>query len=201
MRLVRRLRSPGLIVAMIAVVLAGVGTATAARDLITGRDVRNSSLTGADIRNRSLSPRDFRGSVTGQPGPAGRTGEPGPIGPAGPAGPAGKGFEGLRRVSKAYRLDPRTPNQALAVDCPGGSAPISSGVDVYDESTKEGVAGAYPTGSFPNVTGGAAFVTNTTGRTDLIAVVIAICAPGATFAPEDPVPPAGKLDAPAAHAR
>jgi hypothetical protein len=188
MRLIRSLRSPGLIVAIVAVVLAGVGTATA-RHLITTRDVRNNSLTGADIRNHSLTPRDFRGSVAGQPGPPGRIGVQGP---AGPAGAAGKGTEGLRRVSSAYRLDPQTPNQAVAVACPAGSAAISSGVDVYDEGTKAGVAGAYPTGSFPTATGANAFVTNTTGQTDIIAVVIAVCAPGATYAPEDTAPPASE---------
>ena len=54
--------SPGLLVAIAAVVLAAAGSATAAR-LITGQQVKNASLTGIDIKNRSLSADDFGGQV------------------------------------------------------------------------------------------------------------------------------------------
>lgn len=70
------LPSPSMVVAIIALVVALGGTATAARTLITsssqvragsitGSDVRNSSLTGVDVKNRSLRGGDLRdGTIT-----------------------------------------------------------------------------------------------------------------------------------------
>lgn len=90
--------------------MASSGTALAARDLITGHDVKNGSLTGADVKNGSLTGSDVKkGSIklsdlsdgvqqmlaTGTPGHNGAKGEQGVAGPAGsagatgPAGPAG----------------------------------------------------------------------------------------------------------------
>ena len=84
--------SPALVISALALALGMTAGATAAT-LITGKQVKNSSLTGVDVRNRSLTgadvkdksltPRDFDGSVVGATGP------PGPAGPAGPAGVAG----------------------------------------------------------------------------------------------------------------
>jgi hypothetical protein len=88
--------SPALVVATVAVVLAGAGGAVAASQItgnqvenssLTGADVKNSTLTGADVRNRSLTPADFKGSVSGPAGPAGPQGVAGPVGPQGPPGP------------------------------------------------------------------------------------------------------------------
>jgi hypothetical protein len=80
--------------------------------LVTGKQVKDSSLTGADVRDGSLTAQDFKpGSLTGGPagpkgadgapgapgerGPAGERGPGGPAGPAGPAGPQGeKGDKG-----------------------------------------------------------------------------------------------------------
>jgi hypothetical protein len=68
------------------------GTATAAK-VITGKDVKNSSLTGADIKDGSLAAKELskaaRASLAGKTGPAGATGAAGPAGPVGPAGAAG----------------------------------------------------------------------------------------------------------------
>jgi hypothetical protein len=58
--------SPALVVAVLALVVACAGTATAAT-LITGREIRNDSVTGADIRDRSLRGRDIgSNTVTGR---------------------------------------------------------------------------------------------------------------------------------------
>jgi hypothetical protein len=111
--------SPALVVAVIALIVALGGSSWAApvRQLITGKDVRNSSLTGADVRNSTLTGRDVRnGSLTeddirprslsgavfrgtlgtrgpagadGEQGPRGLRGIPGATGPQGPAGPQG----------------------------------------------------------------------------------------------------------------
>ena len=92
--------SPATLVASIALVAAVTTSSWAApaRKLITGGEVRNSSLTGADVRNRSITGADVRDrSLTGAdvaPGSLARalfngTGAAGPQGPAGPPGPAG----------------------------------------------------------------------------------------------------------------
>src|SRR4051794_16872774 len=49
--------SPALIVAIVALVVACAGSATAAT-LITGRQIRNGSVTGIDVKDRSLRGKD-----------------------------------------------------------------------------------------------------------------------------------------------
>ena len=68
--------------AAVALCVGAGGTAVAAK-LITGKDVRNSSLTGIDIRNKSLTKKDFRGSIRGARGPQGPAGAPGATGATG----------------------------------------------------------------------------------------------------------------------
>ncbi len=51
----QRLGRSSVAVALVAL-CAGAGGSAVAAKLITGKDVRNSSLTGADIRNRSTAP-------------------------------------------------------------------------------------------------------------------------------------------------
>ena len=60
--LVRMARqSPALIVAMLALFVALTGTAVATTSaLITGNQIRNSSITGLDVKNKSLTPRTSR---------------------------------------------------------------------------------------------------------------------------------------------
>lgn len=104
------------IVAALVAALLGGGVATA-RTLISGKDVRNSSLTGADIKNSSLTGSDIKSrsvsisdltkatqnlirsggtsstsgknGTNGSNGANGANGAQGPAGPAGPAGAAG----------------------------------------------------------------------------------------------------------------
>lgn len=93
---------PALILAIVAVVLAGAGTATAAKTLLTGKDIKDRSLTNRDIRKNSLTSAELRkGTIRLDrlhqsvidafkiPGPAGPAGAQGPAGPAGAQGPAG----------------------------------------------------------------------------------------------------------------
>lgn len=89
-RIIRRRPSPAMIVAFVGLFVAGAGTATAAK-LITGAQVKDSSLTGADIKDRSLSVREFGGigASEGAPGPPGPQGLPGPQGARGPQGADG----------------------------------------------------------------------------------------------------------------
>lgn len=82
------------------VALGGSATATF---VVTGRNVRDSSLSGRDIRDHSIQPVDLAASaltgtsgpkgsdgVTGLRGPQGEFGPVGPIGPAGATGPTGR---------------------------------------------------------------------------------------------------------------
>ena len=109
-------QSPALVVAMIALFVALTGTAVATTTgtfaLITGKQIKNSSITGIDVKNKSLTPKDFRGSVRGPRGlrgPAGPAGAAGPVGAAGAAGAAGpkgdkgdKGDTGAPGSARAY---------------------------------------------------------------------------------------------------
>lgn len=59
--------SGSMVVACLALAVSLGGTATAARSLITGHDVKDRSLTGRDIRDGSMSSRQIRNrSLTGQ---------------------------------------------------------------------------------------------------------------------------------------
>src|SRR3954452_16271567 len=83
------------VMSTVGVFLALGGTATAAKSLISGRDVRDGSLTGRDIKNRSLTEADLARSVRSRlrgpcsADPPGRDGAPGPVGPRGERGQAG----------------------------------------------------------------------------------------------------------------
>ena len=73
--------SPSMMVAFVALFVAGAGTATAAK-LITGKQIKNSSITSTDVRNGSLLRKDFRSAQLprgpqGLPGVAGRAGRDG----------------------------------------------------------------------------------------------------------------------------
>lgn len=78
--------SPAMAVAVIAVVLAMTGSAVAAKQLISGRDIRKGTIT-ADRLSRSAR-RALQGRV-GPEGPAGPKGDAGAVGAVGPAGPVG----------------------------------------------------------------------------------------------------------------
>jgi hypothetical protein len=100
------------LVAVIALLLIGGSTAVAAR-LITGKDVKNSSLTGKDVKNKSLTPKDFKGSVQG------------PAGPAGATGPAG--LVALQYIEGPTIPLPATSGVGSSVLCPVGTSVVSGG--------------------------------------------------------------------------
>ena len=92
-------------VAYLALFVALGGTSFAAATVITGKNVKDSSLTGADVKkgsltgsdvkNKSLAPADFNGSVTR---PAGRHR---PAGPTGATGRRGRRAPPARRDRRA----------------------------------------------------------------------------------------------------
>ncbi|MEV4423360.1 hypothetical protein AB0L40_25815, partial [Patulibacter sp. NPDC049589] len=91
MKIRPRRPSPAMLVAVLALLVALGGTATAASGLITGRQIAPSTITGRNVENRSLTASDLaRGTVrTGKTGKTGKTGATGPAGTTGPVGPAG----------------------------------------------------------------------------------------------------------------
>lgn len=109
--------SPALVLAFVALMGGAMTQASWAVSLITGKEVRDSTLTGQDVKDGSLGPSDLSRAArvalsgksgpkgpdgptgpggpvgakgdTGAAGPQGPTGEIGPVGPAGSVGPAG----------------------------------------------------------------------------------------------------------------
>jgi len=115
--------SPALVVAFIALFVAGAGTATAAR-LIGGKEIRNNSVTGKDIRNSSLGNRDVKnGSLLRRDFKRGQL-------PAGPQGGAGRdGFGVLIYVSKDFTVGANAAAGQGTTPCPAGTYP--TGGDAY----------------------------------------------------------------------
>ncbi|HEY3018763.1 MAG TPA: hypothetical protein VGJ32_01140 [Solirubrobacteraceae bacterium] len=89
MHRMKRRPSPGMVIALIALVVAGSGTAVA-KTLMTSADVRDGSLTGRDIKDHTIAARDLSRSITfRRAGAKGDRGEKGDTGDAGPAGAEG----------------------------------------------------------------------------------------------------------------
>lgn len=82
--------TPALVVALVALLLALSGSATAAI-VMTGSSIKDGTITGKDVKNRTLGSKKLSkkaiSSLSGKPGPQGPAGPRGPEGPAGPAGP------------------------------------------------------------------------------------------------------------------
>lgn len=131
MRRLKRMRpSPALVVAFIALFVAGAGTATAAR-LIGGNQIRNNSVTGKDIRNSSLGNRDVKnGSLLRRDFKRGQL-------PAGPQGGAGRdGFGVLLYISKDFTVRPAAAPGQGTTPCPAGTYPTGGDAYMIDTTGK-----------------------------------------------------------------
>lgn len=88
-----RLPRPAMVVAVIALVAALAGTATAANGLINGKKIKRGTITSKQIKNKTIALADMNPKTVkklkGAVGPRGPQGAPGTPGPQGPAGPAG----------------------------------------------------------------------------------------------------------------
>jgi hypothetical protein len=118
----RRLRpSPSMMVAFVALFVAGAGTATAAR-LITGKQIKNSSITSTDVRNGSLLRKDFKSAQL-------------PRGPQGLPGTAGRaGRDGFGEVVYVTGQETTvTPGISRYVACPTGLVPTGGDAYVVDD--------------------------------------------------------------------
>jgi hypothetical protein len=89
--------SASMLVAMIAVVLACGGTATAAKKLLGSADIKNNSLTTSDVKNGTLGTTDL--SAAAKKSLKGNAGAKGATGAAGTAGaPGAKGDQGAQGI-------------------------------------------------------------------------------------------------------
>ena len=124
-RLQRWRPSPSMMVAFVALFVAGAGSATAAR-LITGKQIKNSSITSTDVRNGSLLRRDFRSSQLPR----------GPQGLPGTAGRAGRdGFGQVTYASGVVTEFSQGPDYFFS--CPPGLVPV--GGDAYAVNPAEDI--------------------------------------------------------------
>jgi hypothetical protein len=115
----RRRPSPALVVAIVALVVALTGTATAASVLVVrhSSQLANGVVTGQKIKKRTITADRFASGVLVR-GPQGAQGAQGPAGPEGPAGPKGDagapGAPGTARAYADFRPDVADPNKLIA---------------------------------------------------------------------------------------
>lgn len=142
----RRLPSPAMVVAIVALVMAttatgyaastiarnSVGTAQLKRNAVVGSKVRDGSLRAADF-GRGQLPAGARGAagVAGPAGPAGARGSAGPAGPAGTTGPQGPAgvvrATVVRRIDHVLRDGQSTAADQGNIECAPGETAIAGG--------------------------------------------------------------------------
>jgi hypothetical protein len=121
-----RLPSPSLIVALMALVMACAGTATAA-SLISGKQIKKNTVTSKQIKNRSLRTKDLHASAVRAL--KGRKGDPGAPGLVGAVGPSD--------VYSARAASPTPANNTavLSLDVPAGSYLVTAkAMLLYDDA-------------------------------------------------------------------
>jgi len=133
---------------------------------VRGRDVGNGSLTGADVADKSLTAADFSGSVQGPAGPQGPTGPQGPKGDKGATGNTGaQGPQGLQGIQgppgpagasmvtyaqSGPKLISGSSSATWYITCPQGFWATGGGANHVD-TTKRGYGRI--TESYPSATG------------------------------------------------
>ena len=118
--------SPSMMVAFVALFVAGAGTATAAK-VITGKQIKNSSITSTDVKNGSLLRKDFK-SVQLPRGPQGLPGT---------AGRAGRdGFGQVAYVAgEVLDVAPGAPPTDHFFSCPDGLVPVGGDAYAFDDKS------------------------------------------------------------------
>ncbi len=121
--------SSAMAVAFVALLVAGSGTATAAK-LITGKQIARSTITSKHVKDRSLVEQDFAaGLPSGPQGPQGSKGEAGPQGPQGSKGEAGpQGPQGSK--GETGPQGPQGPKGDLAIETVSHQQTIRAGSTV-----------------------------------------------------------------------
>ncbi len=183
-----KLPSPSMAVALAALAVATAGSATAARSLLTGDDVKNGSLTGADIRPDSLTTRNLspavRAGLAPAPGLAGQSGAQGVAGVSGAQGTPGiagaqGGFD-PGKISYVRGVE-RGANPGGSVDvyayCPAGAKAIGGGhfFAIIHNETRTGIGRNYKSSAIPDGSGWAIYVANDES-THVRVAAFAVCA-------------------------
>ena len=110
--------------------LACAGTATAAR-LITGKQIKNSSITSSDVKNGSLLRGDFKSGQL----PAGPRGPQGLPGPAGPRGANGTNGFGVLRYPETVSPFSNGESDFAVASCPAGTYATGGSAWAVDSAT------------------------------------------------------------------
>jgi hypothetical protein len=165
MRRLRRRPSPGVILGIIAIVLASTGSAIAASQ-ITSKQIKNGTIQLTDISKKA------RVSLEGGRGPQGGPGPGGPAGPPGPPGPAGA-TKVVVRQGTPFSI-PFGMNGTSTASCNPGERAVGGGNTASDPLLAVsqslpigGSTSAPPTGWRVD-----AHNTNTAGAANLTAVVV-----------------------------
>jgi hypothetical protein len=153
MNLIRKLPSPAMLVACVALVVAlggvsyaagvlpknSVGTAQLKKTAVTAAKLKNNAVTGAKVKDRTLLAQDFQAGQL-PAGPQGPKGDPGPQGPKGDPGTPGANSVGAGEVQDGSLGTAEYAHSILAVRVTGGSGqipndtwtPLSLGIERYD---------------------------------------------------------------------
>lgn len=127
------------VAAALALMLAA-GTGATASLLITGKQIKDSSVTSQDIKNRTLKVKDLsskaQAKLKGATGPAGARGAAGPAGPAGAAGlpglpglpgiPGIPGLSGFEVITQTVPIPGLLGTGSVAGACPAGKKALSA---------------------------------------------------------------------------
>lgn len=134
----RRRFSPGVVLGLIAVVLAMSGSAYAAAKVtsaqikdstVQGKDIKDRSITGRDIGDASLSvdklTTESLNSLKGGVGPQG------PTGPQGAAGPVGPSV--VSKLTPIYGLADLAAGDTdiFTMNCPAGQSVVNGGFTIF----------------------------------------------------------------------
>jgi hypothetical protein len=157
----------------------GGGSATAAKKLLTGKDIKDSSLTGKDIKDGSVGPKDLAKSIKlgGGTVVAGGQSEHGPPGSQGQAGSNGSNAFGALVYKVAGPFDSNAHHlDGGAVECGDGMKAIGGGV-YGDADSGQALSASGPTDAQGNVSPGRwqVWLENVTGQ-DSTFSVYAVCA-------------------------
>ena len=123
--------SASLVVAVLAIVIATAGTASATTALITSHQIKNGTIRLVDISKKARQALQGR---TGKTGKAGATGPQGPQGPQGVPGPQGlqgamgsPGVSGYTVVRNNTVVSAPVNHASVVADCPAGEQVLSGG--------------------------------------------------------------------------
>ena len=123
--------SASLVVAILAIVIATAGTASATTALITSNQIKNGTIRLVDIS------KNARKALQGRTGETGKAGAAGPQGPQGVPGPqglqglqgamGGPGVSGYTVVRNNTVVSAPVNHASVVADCPAGEQVLSGG--------------------------------------------------------------------------